>query len=308
MASFKCSGSKALPSRFALLAETDSDGEEEAKAPCSCQDLVCMHTLMSAEALALAQSTIKRRFWLWPETADFDNAEAWPCCCTAPVHALDVEGDESFFDCSHGRWLMVNAPAEAELTVNQISWGDAWWFEEQVRISKLSAAERAEIDRQAALELKAMAARHEELTAARAKLEAETKASFAAAEKEWQAEAGAKGRGRRDSGSTHSSAHAAAGAGGGQPARISGKRYDRKTGLPMACRCHAHDGIPGQIAPASSGINKKGEKFSYPAGCQLHDDFVAGRTRTDCPFFHIGDAEWRIILAAHAKAGGCWRV
>lgn len=306
MASLKCSGSKALPSRFSLLAEADSDGEEEAVAPCSCQDLVCVHTIISAEALVLAQSALKRRFWLWPETADFDNAEAWPCCCTAPVHALDIEGDESFYECSHGRWLMVNTPVEAELKPEAISWGDAWWFEEQIRLSKLSPAELAERERQRALESAAMAERHAEQLAHAAKLAAETKASFAAAQAGWEDEAKHR-RGRRDSGSTHSSAHAAAGAGGGPAPRIAGKRYDRKTGLPMPCRCHAHDGVPGQIAPASSGVNKKGEKFSYPAGCQQHDDFVAGRTTVDCNFFHIGDSEWRIILAAHAKAGGKWR-
>lgn len=305
MAAIKCVGSKVPVSRFALLAEADSDGEEEAVAlSCSCASLACIHSLVSPAAVALARDMVRPRFWLWP--ADWDDHSQWPCCCTDPAHALDEDRGRSVYSCSHGTWLMVNSPEEAQPRDEDILWGDLITIQEELDFAALPAAVRAEREAFRAAEAKAMAAAAIDIEAQKARLAAETAASFAAASKEWEAEAGSRGGHRRHSGSTHSSAVAAAG--GGPAPRVPGKRYDRKTGLPMPCRCHAHDGIPGNIAPASSGVNKKGEKFSYPAGCQQHDDFVARRTREDCPFFHIGDSEWRIITAMHAKAGGgAWR-
>lgn len=312
MASIKCAGSKVTVSRFALLAEADSDGEEVAAVgrSCSCSGLACIHDLVSPAALAMAREVCRPRFWLWPRSEEeWDDPEAWPCCCTDPAHALDDENGRSVYSCSHGSWLMVYSAEQAVPRDEDISWGDLMSCEDVIAYAALPAARRAEMEAERAREAKAMAAAHAEMAARRERLEAETAASFAAAAAEWEAESKSKGRGhRRDSGSTSSSAFAAAGGGApAAPSRVPGKRYDRKTNLPMPCRCHAHDGVPGQIAPASSGVNKKGEKYSYPAGCQQHDDFVARRTTVDCPFFHIGDAEWRIIVAAHAKAGGAWR-
>jgi hypothetical protein len=313
MASIKCAGPKVAVSRFALLAEADSDSEEEVAVghSCSCESLACIHDFVSPAALAMAREVCRPRFWLWPRSVEeWDDPEVWPCCCTDPAHALDDENGKSVFTCSHGSWLMVYEPAEAVPRDEDIPWGDLISCEDIIAYAALPAVRRAEMEAERAREAKAMAAAHVEMAARREREAAETAASFAAAAAEWEAEA-AKGRGhRRHSGSTSSSsAHAAAGGGApAMPSRVPGKRYDRKTNLPMPCRCHAHEGVLGHIAPASSGINKKGEKFSYPAGCQQHDDFIAGRTKVDCPFFHIGDAEWRLLLAMSPKAGsGSWR-
>ena len=322
MAAIKCSGSKVTLSRFALLAEADSDGEEEVVAhSCSCSGLACIHTLASPAAFELARSLMRPRFWLWP--LNWDDHEQWPCVCSDPAHALDEDNGKTVYSCSHGTWLMVGSAAEATPRDEDLLWGDLVTIQEQLDFEALPAHIRAERIAAAAAESKAMAAACLDIEAHRARMAAETAASFAAASKEWEAEASSRGRHhRRDSGSAHSSAFAGAGAGGSRAAgagsavgagagpapRVAGKRYDRKTGLPMPCRCHAHDGVPGNIAPASSGVNKKGEAFSYPAGCQQHEDFVARRTTVDCPFFHIGDTEWRIIIAMHVKAaGGAWR-
>jgi hypothetical protein len=258
----------------------------------------------------MARDLLRPRYWLWP--LNWDDHSQWPCCCTDPVHALEEEHGRSVYACKHGSWLMVNDPSEAVAHDNDILWGDLILCQQEIDFAALPAARRAEIEAERKREAEAMKAAHAEMAAQRKRLEDEFAKDFAEASKEWEAEAASKGRGhRRDSGSTHSSAFAAAGGGAPQPAkpaRVPGKRYDRKTGLPMPCRCHAHEGVLGNIAPASSGINKKGEKFSYPAGCQQHDDFVAGRTAKDCEFFHIGDAEWRLLLAMAPKAGGgSWR-
>lgn len=313
MASIKCSGPKVTRNWFAQFAEADSDNEEEVAVgrSCSCSGLACIHDIVSPAAMALARDCIRPRFWLWPRSVEeWGDPAMWPCCCTDPGHALDEERGKSVFTCSHGSWLMVYEAAEAEPRDEDLLWGDLITFQEQLNYAALPAAVRADREAERAREAMAMSAAHEAEAARKERLSAETAASFAAAAAEWEAEARSKGRGRRHSGSTSSSGPAAAGGGApAAPARIAGKRYDRKTNLPMPCRCHAHDGVPGQIAPASSGVNKKGEKFSYPAGCQQHDDFVARRTTVDCPFFHIGDAEWRIIIAMHANAaGGSWRV
>ena len=308
MAAIKCSGSKVTLSRFALLAEADSDGEEEAVVrSCSCSGLACIHTLASPAAFAQALEMVRPRFWLWP--ADWDDHAQWPCCCTDPAHALDSDSDgRTVYTCSHGSWLMVNSAAEAAPREQDLLWGDLITIQDELDFAALPAAVRAEREAFRAAEAKAMAAAHVDLEARKARLEAEFAAEFAEAQKQWEAEAAAKGRGfRRDSGSTHSSAHAAAGGGAPAPApRVPGKRYHPKLNLPMPCRCHCHDDKLGNIAPASSGINKKGEKFSYPAGCKQHDDFVAGRSATDCEFFHIGDAEFRIIGMAAGELGPYW--
>ncbi len=315
MAAIKCAGSKVSVKGFALLADSDSEGEEEAVVvrSCSCSGLACIHIMASPEAFAIARDMCRPRFWLWPRSVEeWDDPEAWPCCCTDPAHALDEERGKSVFTCSHGSWLMVYSPAEAVPRDEDLLWGDVITIQERLDFDALPAAERAAIQAERAREAAAMKAAHEESVARRERDAKEAAKDFAAAAAEWEAEEAAKGRGRRrDSGSTHSSAFAAAGGGApapAKPSRIPGKRYDRKTNLPMPCRCHAHEGVLGHIAPASSGINKKGEKFSYPAGCQQHDDFVAGRTAKDCEFFHIGDAEWRLLLAMAPKAGGgSWR-
>jgi hypothetical protein len=303
MTTYTCSGPKPTLSRFALLAEADSDGEEEAVArSCSCSGLACIHALASPAAFELARTLMRPRFWLWP--IDWDDHEQWPCCCSDPGHALDEENGKSVFSCSHGKWLMVNSAAEATPRDEELLWGDLVTIQEQIDYASLPASVRAAREAANALESKAMAAAAVEIDAHRARLAAESAASFAAASKEWEAEAASHGRGHRRN---NAPAHAPAAAGAGTAPRVAGKRYDRKTNLPMPCRCHAHDGVPGNIAPASSGVNKKGEAFSYPAGCQQHEDFVARRTTVDCPFFHIGDTEWRIIIAAHKSAGGAWR-
>ena len=309
MTTYKCSGPKPTPSRFALLAEADSDGEEEAVArSCSCSGLACIHTLASPEAFELARTLMRPRFWLWP--VDWADQEQWPCICTDPAHAIDEENGKTVYSCSHGTWLMVNSPAEATPRDEELLWGDLVTIQESIDYAALPASVRAAREAANALESKAMSVAAQEIEVHRARLAAESAASFAAAAAEWEAEAASRGRGHRRENAPRAAGAgaAAAGAGGGQPPRIAGKRYDRKTNLPMPCRCHAHDGVPGNIAPASSGVNKKGEAFSYPAGCQQHEDFVARRTAVDCPFFHIGDTEWRIIIAAHKSAGGGgWR-
>jgi hypothetical protein len=316
MAAIKCSGPKVPVSRFALLAEADSDNEEEVAVghACSCSGLACIHIMASPAAFAIARDMVRPRFWLWPLSVEqWDNPEVWPCSCTDPAHALDGENGKSVFSCSHGSWLMVYSADEAEPRDEDLLWGDIITIQDRLNFEALPADKRAAIEAHRAAESKAIAAAAAasavDEEARKAREAAEFAKSVAQLQKDLQADEAARGHGRRHSGSTHGSGHAAAG--GGAPAaasRVSGKRYDRKTNMPMPCRCHAHDGVPGQIAPASSGVNKKGEKFSYPAGCQQHDDFVAGRTKVDCPFFHIGDVEWRIIVAMHATAGGKWRV
>ncbi len=319
MAAIKCAGSKVSVKGFALLADSDSEGEEEAVVvrSCSCSGLACIHIMASSEAFAIARDMCRPRFWLWPRSVEeWDDPEVWPCCCTDPAHALDEERGKSVFTCSHGSWLMVYSPAEAVPRDEDLLWGDVITIQERLDFEALPAAERAAIQAHRAAESKAMAAAAAEAAADEAVRKERDAAEFAKSvaklEADLAADEAAKRHGRRrDSGSTHSSAFAAAGGGSpapAKPSRIPGKRYDRKTNLPMPCRCHAHEGVLGNIAPASSGINKKGEKFSYPAGCQQHDDFVAGRTAKDCEFFHIGDAEWRLLLAMAPKAGGCsWR-
>jgi len=313
MAMLTCSVPKAPISRFALLSEADSDEEEVVVVPsCSCSRLACIHTLASPAAFDLARVLMRPRFWLWP--ADWDDHAQWPCACSDPGHALDTENGKSVFSCSHGSWLMVDSPAEAMPRDEDLLWGDLLTIQERIDYEALPAHVRAAREAAQARESMAMSVAAEDLATHRARLAAETAASFAAASAEWEAEAGSRGRHRHTGGSCSSShSSAAAGAGGAArgpvaATRLVGKRYDRKTGIPMPCRCHAHDGVPGNIAPASSGVNKKGEAFSYPAGCQQHEDFSAGRTKVDCPFFHIGDAEWRVIISAHGAAGGVWRL
>lgn len=289
--------------------DSDSDGEQEI-VQCNCQSSVCLHKVVCPAAFNLAREVTRRRFWLWSEY----DADRMPCICCSPVHALEGEGETVWFCSNSGyEWLMVNNPQEAYLPVENMLWGDLILAQDQINYNKLSKAEKARLEMVAKAEREAMVKYAAQVEREKIRIAEEAKISFAKLQAEEEAERLAKTASFSPAFSRPSSSGSNVGAGGGSgqlPARIPGKKYDRKTGAPMPCRCHNHEGVLGKICPPESGTNKKGQKYSYPAGCQQHDEFKAGKRKDDCEFFHIGDPEFEQLKQSQpqtANTSSSWR-
>lgn len=309
--------------------DSDSDGEDNHSAkmvstPCNCQDLACYHKVVCAEAYELAEEYCMRRHWRW----SWYDEGLLPCICCMPAMALGEYNGETFWECNSGNsWLMVNHPAvEAKARVEDITWGDLIMAQEKVWYNHLTERERKEYDAAESSKARAMEqwlVSHKDVEEEKAKIREETIASLRRMEAEELAEreaalaaaleASAKAKAEKEANLSNFLSRAATSVNTTSSSSTTtttttttapvikyqpGKRYDRYTKLPMPCRQHNHDGILGNVSPAVNTVNKAGKAVSYPAGCQTHDDFVAGRCSQDCPFFHIGDPEWQIIINA----------
>ena len=244
---------------FAAFADDESDCEST----CSC------HTA-ELSPNSLEYKILRSRFWVWP--LDESAHGAWPCCCSDPAHAVEGDGEKTFWECPHGKWEFISSwdsvPALPEdhpldqcrggdcdkhglyqgvllelhlSTLMGIGWGDIMWQWEQEALARMTPQERM-----------ALAVRQEAEEKARKKAIAE-----------------AEVRKAKDIQQMHK-----------KPMQ---RMYDRRTGKPLACKWAEH--------PAENG---------WPAGCGKHAEGV-------CPYFHTDEPEWAIIKgkAPLASGGGC---
>ena len=212
---------------------------------------------------------LRARFWV--SSADEEN---WPCRCTDPAHALEDNGS---FCCAHGRWQMVSSWQEAldartALCQTPHSSEDCLGcchqhpmltgIQAELRAAELSGGYWSDI----------VCATEDHMSEEeRAYHAAETAEAFA------RLEAAAQ----KDKVVLAKSLAVDKVAAVRREVKVSGlrRKYHYQTGLPMACRHFAFQGVLGRIAP-SDGV--------HPEGCMLHREGL-------CSFFHPEEAEWKII-------------
>jgi hypothetical protein len=231
---------------FAAFAD-DSDNEST----CSC------HTAEVAPD-SLEYKILRSRFWVWP--VDESIKGAWPCHCSDPAHAVEGDGQETFWECTHGKWAFIDSwdslpPLAEDHCLNDcrggscknhglyqglmldlhlsslvgIGWGDIIYQWEQEALARLSPHERM-----------ALAVRRESEDKAFKKSLADSEIRKAVDLQTFK----------------KSSLQ---------------RMYDRRTGKPMPCKWADH--------PAENG---------WAAGCGKHHQGV-------CPYFHKDEPEWALI-------------